>query len=371
MLVEATAIFEELHAESEGQADRMQRMLGGGHAEGAFPWSSCLFGVMFLVLLCIEAFVERIVDRYFGEETNILHNHEHSNKTADEPHSKCDHWENKCSVIEEDGAEEPPKRSQCSKDGIKYFPEIEDPSKEHHAADPTKPSEIQEAYLSPDKGTPDTDNMLQDQEERRESVRRLSHWAVAAAKRPTIVQYPPKVHGHGDDPAKSEFKADNTADTQTINPWVSILLTVVLSIHVIIEGLAIGSSTNADQIRSTFIAVVIHKVFAAFSLGSSLIVSGYWSAGNRRMFFVLVTIYVSMDVLGLGVGMGLSSTVSKSGLATAVLLSLLGGSFLFVATIELIPGELERTRSYNLNLFAVMGSLLVGFTFMAALAKFV
>ena len=41
------------------------------------------------------------------------------------------------------------------------------------------------------------------------------------------------------------------------------------------------------MIQSIFIAVVVHKGFAAFSLGSSLIASGCWEAGRRKWFAAL------------------------------------------------------------------------------------
>ena len=137
---------------------------------------------------------------------------------------------------------------------------------------------------------------------------------------------------------------------QTINPWVSILLTIVLSIHVILEGLTVGSSGAVNDMKTVFIAVVVHKVFAAFSLGSSLVASGYWTMskaeGGRIMFFVLAGVFISLDVIGIAVGMCLSEAFEdESNLVAGVLQALLGGSFLFVSIVELIPGEFERSET--------------------------
>jgi len=156
---------------------------------------------------------------------------------------------------------------------------------------------------------------------------------------------------------------------QTINPWVSILLTLVLSIHVILEGLTVGSTTDVETIKATFVAVCSHKGFASFSLGSSLVASGYWE-NNRTMFFVLAAVFVAIDIISVGAGMGLQSQFEQNGqVATAVLQALLGGSFLFVATIELIPGELETMRRHSLPLMPIMVSLCTGFALMTLLAK--
>ena len=158
--------------------------------------------------------------------------------------------------------------------------------------------------------------------------RMSSVWAKTAG-RPSVVSF-----------AVAPPQEEELDQQQTINPWVSILLTLVLSIHVVLEGLTIGSSQDVQTIKSTFIAVASHKGFASFSLGSSLVASGYWE-GNRTMFFVLASIFVGVDILSIGIGMGLGDVFEQNGdLVGAILQSLLGGSFLFVATIELIPGTL-------------------------------
>jgi len=183
-----------------------------------------------------------------------------------------------------------------------------------------------------------------------------SNWAKTAG-RPSVVSFavaPPM---------------DEPEQQQTINPWVSILLTIVLSIHVILEGLTVGSATDIPTIKATFVAVATHKGFASFSLGSSLVASGYWES-QRFMFFVLAGVFVSIDIISIGVGMGLAEVFTENNsIAGAVLQSLLGGSFLFVATVELIPGELEKMRKYNLPLIPILLSLCAGFALMTMLSK--
>lgn len=153
-----------------------------------------------------------------------------------------------------------------------------------------------------------------------------SVWAKTAG-RPSVVSF-----------AVAPPQEEELDQQQTINPWVSILLTLVLSIHVILEGLTIGSAQNVTTIKSTFIAVASHKGFASFSLGSSLVASGYWES-DRIMFFVLAGVFVGVDIMSIGIGMALGDFFDQNGeVAGAILQSLLGGSFLFVATIELIPG---------------------------------
>ena len=88
------------------------------------------------------------------------------------------------------------------------------------------------------------------------------------------------------------------------------------------------------------------------------------------MFFVLAGVFVAMDIVSLGIGMGIGQSFEQnSNIVGAVFQSLLGGSFLFVATVELIPGELEKMRKYNLPLLPILLSLCVGFAAMTILAK--
>jgi uncharacterized membrane protein YqjE len=47
---------------------------------------------------------------------------------------------------------------------------------------------------------------------------------------------------------------------------------------------------------------------------------------------------------------------------------MLGGSFLFVSVVELIPGELEKMRAFQLPVFPVMASLLVGYALMTLMS---
>jgi zinc transporter ZupT len=162
---------------------------------------------------------------------------------------------------------------------------------------------------------------------------------------------------------------DEPEQQQTINPWVAILLTLVLCIHEIIESLTFGALNDVEALRTTFIAIAAHKAFAGLSLGSSLVASGYWES-NRTMFFVLSGTWIASDVISQGIGMAIGQALDHEGnIVGAVFTALTGGSFLFVATVELIPGELEKMRKYNLPLFPILFSLCLGFGLMTMLAK--
>jgi hypothetical protein len=78
-----------------------------------------------------------------------------------------------------------------------------------------------------------------------------------------------------------------------------------------------------------------------------------------------------MDVLGLGVGVALSSTFEEDSFAFAILQAMLGGSFLFVSAVGLIPGELEKMRVFKFPVSVVMVSLGSGYALMSLIGKWV
>lgn len=163
---------------------------------------------------------------------------------------------------------------------------------------------------------------------------------LVTAKRPSVIGV-----------VVSHAPEEDIDEKQTVNPWVSLLLLIVLSIHVLPKGLALGSDADPESIRTNFIAIVFHKGFSAFALDSTFITSGYWDKdrpGGRKMFYILSLVYASMDIIGFAVGIGLSSAFDEDIYASAILQAMLGGSFLFVSVVELIPGELEKMRAFQL-----------------------
>ena len=151
------------------------------------------------------------------------------------------------------------------------------------------------------------------------------------------------------------------------SPFSSILLTIALSIHSIIEGLGIGSTQNIQEIQSAFTAVAFHKGFTAFALGNALVSSGYWSDHTKRKYFYLsVGTFVVVALLGIGIGWAISA--AESGVASAVLVGITGGSFIFVAVFEILPQEVQTIKMERLPILPVVFCFLVGYCLMSMLA---
>lgn len=152
------------------------------------------------------------------------------------------------------------------------------------------------------------------------------------------------------------------------------------------EGLAIGSqNTDAWDI---FIAIFAHKAFAAFALGLELV--SHCVQGWRMVWSMLI--FSFMTPLGIGIGslcvwIGSSSSSSSSSssggtyetddddittqaqesLASGICTALSGGTFLFVAVMEIIPQELQNRKDQGWK----CTSLVLGYLFFGVLGIYV
>jgi zinc transporter ZupT len=155
----------------------------------------------------------------------------------------------------------------------------------------------------------------------------------------------------------------------------SIILLFALSIHSILEGVAIGISTNAAEVFSTTTAVLAHKAFASYALGSSMVASQM----NERHFFVLVSVFSICSVLGIFLGMVFEqvSQASKDSSATGIVQAMVAGTFLFVSIVEIGLKEILLCRDSKLMgdkmtrkemEWSKLAAFLIGYLAMSSLA---
>ena len=134
---------------------------------------------------------------------------------------------------------------------------------------------------------------------------------------------------------------DNGAHTSPSQ--MGTVLVVALSFHAIFDGLAVGTTTSRTAAHAVATAVLLHKPIAAFALGSLLIrVGGATSVGDlaRPMAFFALT-----SPVGLMLGMLLlgRSNADDVEMTSAVSQSVAAGTFIYVATIEVIAKEFSHT----------------------------
>jgi len=156
---------------------------------------------------------------------------------------------------------------------------------------------------------------------------------------------------------------------QTLSGIIGML--VALSIHSLLEGLAIGIQDTTPKVMILFTAVISHKIIVAFCLGVELTATrGY----KFKYHFAAIFVFSAGSVLGIFLGMGLvdlnSVTDSKF---LPVLQGIAGGTLLNVCLCEILPREKarwHRNQSKAVGLFQFM-AFTTGFAVMTLMSVFI
>lgn len=176
-----------------------------------------------------------------------------------------------------------------------------------------------------------------------------------------------RVHHHHDDHISEHLHGSLLA---------SLMLLVALSIHSILAGLSIGIVSNVKDIYSTAVAIIAHKVFAGYALGSTMAAA---DLGYDRCV-ILGVVFASSTPLGIFIGMTLHSFQEDSS-AIGIVKAIVAGTFLYVSIMEVGMKELLICRHNDGPLRVSLSqkqlealklvSMLVGFLGMSYLAEFV
>lgn len=151
------------------------------------------------------------------------------------------------------------------------------------------------------------------------------------------------------------------ADTNRTLPSVQGLLIIIgLSLHEILEGVAIGLEETEGDVWSLFAAVATHKFVITFCVGLDMASNGV--KPSLQICYMIVLSLVSS--IGIGVGMALSNGTSAGLVLTSLILQgLAGGTLIYVAFFEV----LERERTKPSNKLMQWATVLLGFLFMIGL----
>lgn len=125
---------------------------------------------------------------------------------------------------------------------------------------------------------------------------------------------------------------------QTVAGIIGLL--TALSIHALLEGLAIGIQTSTAEVMILFTAVISHKLVVAFCLGVELTAS---QGSQFKNHFMAIFVFSFGSVVGIMIGMGLvdlnSVTESKF---LPIMQGIAGGTLLYVTLCEVLPREKAR-----------------------------
>lgn len=141
----------------------------------------------------------------------------------------------------------------------------------------------------------------------------------------------------------------------------SVVLLLVLSLHSLFEGTAVGLQNTVMQFIGLSVGVTVHGCLVAFALGMSL-ASHHHSSRSTVIRFGLC--YSLMVPGGIGIGMAIGTVRGFVGrLVSGLLQALTAGTFIYVIFAEIFPNEIDRNRNRLLKVLVMF----VGFVIISCL----
>lgn len=175
---------------------------------------------------------------------------------------------------------------------------------------------------------------------------------------PSLEKFLPETESSDGDKAAAAAGKDTKVAT-----FRAVMVVVALSLHSVMEGLALGLMHTNKDVWVLFAALSAHKLIIAFCMGMELLTVGV----TRPAFFTSLTIFSIASPLGGMVGTLVISYTTQTNavgvLVPTVLHGLSAGTLLYVTFCEI----LERERSNSENQTVKLMGLLGGFLLMAVL----
>ena len=152
----------------------------------------------------------------------------------------------------------------------------------------------------------------------------------------------PLLHSPGRDPSRKTPEHAVTA----------YILVFALSLHSLLEGIAIGLIADFDQLVQIAGAVTVHKTIMAFSLGI-ILKENNMEAKTIAKSSVLFSV---TGPTGIGIGMAVFhiSANLPGKLSTAILQGMANGTFLFVTFFEIFQRELAGNNDQLFKVLAII-----------------
>lgn len=146
-----------------------------------------------------------------------------------------------------------------------------------------------------------------------------------------------------------------------IKTHIAFLTLLMLSIHSLFEGAAVGLSQDFLTSFMIFIAIMAHKGAASFALAVNL------NRGRLSRFFAWVGFgfFAVMTPLGIFAGDWITTATQLNPLLTPTFTALAAGTFLYIGTLHGLDRAILIRHCCNIKEFVVM---LLGFSVMALVA---
>lgn len=148
------------------------------------------------------------------------------------------------------------------------------------------------------------------------------------------------------------------------HPAFAIVAWLMLSVHSLVVGTALGLSHDYTTRIMLFLAIITHKWAESFAIAIQL----NKSALNMKKSITLFIIFALMTPLGIWIGWIFEQDVSTNSLIDPILMSLSAGTFLYLGTLHGLERCVMVERCCNLGDFSFV---IIGFLLMASVAAFV
>lgn len=143
------------------------------------------------------------------------------------------------------------------------------------------------------------------------------------------------------------------------------ILMVALSIHSVLEGLALGLQLTRTATLDLLIALSLHKGIEAFTISLSIV----QTPASRALKYITFIVFSCTSPIGVAIGIPITSEENVESvsmlLVNGILQGLATGTFMFVTFIEILPQEL-KAKGDRMIKFAVM---LLGFGIIAGVTS--
>ena len=123
----------------------------------------------------------------------------------------------------------------------------------------------------------------------------------------------------------------------------SYVLLMALSVHSLFEGLALGLEDNERDVLQLLYALVAHKSVLAFSLGSSLVMSGMTTF--RVVKSCILFSFMCPTGISIGIAIMESASTYSSHLVAGLFQGLAAGTFMYVTFFEVMAPEFNSESS--------------------------
>lgn len=147
----------------------------------------------------------------------------------------------------------------------------------------------------------------------------------------------------------------------SVKTHFALLTLLMLSIHSLLEGAAVGLSASFITSFMIFIAIIAHKGAASFALSINLNRSGL----SRTALWIGFGLFALMTPLGIFAGDWVTTLTQFNDLLTPIFTALAAGTFLYIGTLHGLDRAILIRHCCNIKEFMVM---LLGFSLMAVVA---